>query len=147
MRRVLVSMLMIGMVMGLCGLASAGETAAKPVATIAFDAGSVAAGIGYSWGSGTLTYKGKKYPFKVDGLAVGDVGVTKVDAVGEVYDLKNLDDFAGTYTATSAEATVGGGAGIARMKNQNGVTLIVKARTQGINFKLALSGVKFELKK
>ncbi len=147
MRRVLVSVLMVGVVVGFFGLASTGETAAKPVATIKFDAGSVAAGIGYSWGSGTLTYKGKKYPFKVDGLAVGDVGVTKVDAIGEVYDLKNLEDFNGTYTATTAEATVGGGAGIARMKNQNGVTLIVKARTQGINFKLALSGVKFELTK
>ncbi len=147
MRRVLVSVLMVGVVMGLLGLASLGETAAKPAATIKFDEGSVAAGIGYSWGSGKLTYKGKTYPFKVDGLAVGEVGAAKVEAVGEVYDLKKLDDFTGTYTATSAEATAGGGAGIARMKNQNGVTLIVKARTQGINFKLALSGVKFELTK
>ncbi len=147
MRRVLMSVLVVGVVVGLLGLANTGETAAKPVATIKFDEGSVAAGIGYSWGSGKLTYKGKSYPFKVDGLAVGDVGAVKVEAVGEVYDLKKLEDFSGTYTATSAEATAGGGAGIARMKNQNGVTLIVKARTQGINFKLALSGVKFELTK
>ena len=147
MRRVLMSVLVIGVVGGFCGLASLGEPAAKPVATFSFDEGSVAAGIGYSWGSGKLTYKGKKYPFKVDGLSVGDVGAKKVSAAGEVYDLKKLEDFNGTYTATTAEATVGGGAGIARMKNQNEVTLIVKARTQGINFKLALSGVKFELTK
>jgi len=147
MRRGFVSLLLVGALVGLLGLASPGETAAKPAATLKFDEGSVAAGLGYSWGSGTLMYKGKRYPFKVDGLAVGEVGAVKIDAVGEVYDLKKLEDFGGTYTATSAEATAGGGAGIARMKNENGVTLVVKARTQGINFKLALSGVKFTLTK
>jgi len=147
MQRAAICVLLIGVVVGALGLPSLGETATKPVATLKFDEGSVAAGLGYSWGSGTLTYKGKSYPFKVDGLAVGEVGAVKVEAVGEVYDLKKLADFSGTYTATSAEASAGGGAGIARMKNENGVTLIVKARTQGINFKLALSGVKFTLTK
>ena len=43
----------------------------KPDATVEFSGGSVAAGIGYSWGSGTLTYKGMKYPITVDGLSAG----------------------------------------------------------------------------
>ena len=147
MRRGLVTLLVVGVIVGLGGLLQAAEKPPKPVATIKFDEGSVAAGIGYSWGSGKLMYKGKTYPFKVDGIAVGEVGATKVDAVGEVYALKKLADFNGTYTALAAEGTAGGGMGIARMKNQNGVVLQVKVRTQGLDVKLALSGVKFELTK
>jgi hypothetical protein len=147
MRRGLVALLVVGVIVGLGGLVIAAEKSPKPVATLTFDEGSVAAGIGYSWGSGKLMYKGKTYPFKVDGIAVGEVGATKVDAVGEVYYLKKLADFNGTYTAVAAEGTAGGGMGVARMKNQNGVVLQVKVRTQGLDVKLALSGVKFELTK
>ena len=34
---------------------------ARPDATLQLSGGSVAAGIGWSWGSGTLTYKGKNF--------------------------------------------------------------------------------------
>ena len=80
-----------------------------PDATVEFSGGSVAAGIGYSWGSGTLTYKGVKYPITVEGLSAGSVGVTDVTASGKVYHLAKLADFEGNYTSGSAGATVGGG--------------------------------------
>src|SRR5215831_11408834 len=51
-----------------------------PDATIALHGGSIAAGIGISWGSGTLTYKGKDYPIDVKGLSIGDVGATSIEA-------------------------------------------------------------------
>ena len=47
---------------------------ATPDATIKLSAGSVAAGVGVSWGSGTLSYQGKSYPISVNGLDVGSVG-------------------------------------------------------------------------
>lgn len=119
----------------------------KPDATIRFSQGQVAVGIGYSWGDGVLTYQVKEYPFKIKGLSVVDVGVSKVDANGEVFNLKKLEDFNGTYTTVSAEATLAGGAGVITMKNQNGVTIKVFALTKGVNFKLALEGVKLTLKK
>jgi len=119
----------------------------KPDATLTLSEGQVAAGIGWSWGKGVLTYNGKSHPFKVDGLSVGDVGITKADAVGKVYHLKNLTDFNGTYAAAAAEGTVGGGAGVSAMKNGNGVVLQLKSTTQGVNFKLAGAGVKFTLEK
>src|SRR5207237_9201232 len=62
-------------------------------ATLRFSGGSFAAGIGFSWGSGTLTYQGKNYSVKVKGLSVGKVGVTSASAYGEVYNLKHLQDF------------------------------------------------------
>src|SRR5690349_7757825 len=60
------------------------RAADAPDATIKLSGGSVAAGVGLSWGSGTLTYKGKTYPISVNGLSVGDVGVTKIEASGDV---------------------------------------------------------------
>ena len=104
-------------------------------------------GIGYSWGSGTLTDKGKKYPFSVDGLSVGAVGGSSITASGSVYHLKKLEDFNGNYTAATAAATVGGGAGATAMQNDKGVVIQLTSTTQGIDFKLAGSGVKINLKK
>ncbi len=119
----------------------------KPDGTIKLSQGQVAVGIGYSWGKGALTFQGKEYPFKIRGLSVVDVGVSSADANGNAFNLKNLADFNGTYTTVTAEATVAGGAGGTTMKNQNGVIIKIVSTTQGINFKLALEGVKFTLTK
>jgi hypothetical protein len=73
--------------------------AQTPDATIRLSAGSVAAGIGVSWGSGTLTYQGKTYPIDVKGLSIGDAGISKIEASGKVYNLKKLNDFNGNFTA------------------------------------------------
>src|SRR5271157_6278041 len=86
--------------------AHGGEPKKTPDGTLEFSGGSVAAGIGYSWGSGTLIYKGMKYPITVDGLSAGSVGATDVTASGKVYHLAKLADFDGNYTSASAGATV-----------------------------------------
>jgi hypothetical protein len=127
----------------LAGLALA--QAKKPDATLTLSEGSVAVGIGYSWGKGTLTYQGKTYPVKVQGLAVGEVGIQRATATGEVFNLKKLADFNGNYVAGAAGATVGGGAGITAMKNQNGVVIELKSTTQGASLKLAAEGVKLSV--
>src|ERR1044071_3453964 len=69
----------------------------RPDATLRMSTGGFALGIGVSWGSGTLTYKGKNYPIKVKGLSVGRVGATSSSAYGEVFNLKHLQDFNGHY--------------------------------------------------
>ena len=119
----------------------------KPDATIKLSGGSVAAGVGFSWGSGTLTYKGKTHPIDVKGLSVGDVGVTKVEASGTVHNLKSLDDFDGNYTAVGAGATAGGGGSASTMRNQNGVTVDLVSTTQGVKIAIAASGVEMKIKK
>ena len=120
---------------------------ATPSATVKLSGKSVEAGVGVSWGKGTLTYKGKHYPFSVDGLTVGGVGATSVTATGTVYHLKSLEDFNGQYAAASAGATVGGGGGVATMKNANGVTMDLKATTRGVSLKLGPDGIKVTLEK
>ena len=146
MRRVVSGMAAVVTVVSLCiGFSLAADAKRKPDATLKLSEGSVAVGIGWSWGKGTLTYKGKSYPVKVDGLTVGEVGVKRATAVGNVYDLKSLADFDGTYVAGGAGATIGGGAGITAMKNQNGVTIEMKSTTQGASLKLAAEGLKLSV--
>src|SRR5512136_2217871 len=123
------------------------EKKPKPDATLTMSEGQVGVGIGWSWGKGALSYKGKKYEFKVDGLSVIDVGITKATSKGKVFNLKKIEDFDGIYTAMAAEGTVAGGAGVTKMKNQNGVVIELVSTTQGANLKLAAEGVKFTIKK
>lgn len=141
----------ITMTLLLCfsGLAIAQEKKAekKVDATLTMSEGQVALGIGYSWGKGVLTYEGKAYPFKVKGISVVDIGITKATSSGKVYNLKKLEDFDGNYTAASAEGTVGGGAGALTMKNQNGVVIDLVSTTVGANLKLSVEGVKITLEK
>ena len=126
---------------------SALAKASLPDATLQLNQGSVAAGIGFSWGGGTLTYRGKRYPVSVDGLTVGSVGISRATAAGSVYNLKKLEDFNGNYTAAGAGGTLGGGAGVTEMKNQNGVVIGMKSTTQGASLKLAAEGIKLSLAK
>ncbi len=121
--------------------------AEQPDATLKMTQGQFAIGIGWSWGEGVLTYQGKEYPFKVKGLTVVDIGITKATSTGKVYNLKKLEDFNGNYMSGSAEGTLGGGAGALSMKNQNGVVIDLVSTTQGVNLKLAVGGVDIELKK
>ena len=128
-------------------LTSAFAEEKTPDATLKLSGGSVAAGIGFSWGSGTLTYKGKEYPVEVKGLSAGDVGVTKVEASGKVYNLKDLADFDGNYTGVGAGAAVAGGGSVVAMKNQAGVTVDLVATTQGVKVALGGAGVDMKIKK
>jgi hypothetical protein len=146
MKRVTASMLVLVMVLVLSVLTFAAEEK-KPDATLKLTEGQVGIGIGWSWGKGVLTYKGKDYPFKVEGLSVGDVGITKAEAEGKVYNLKKLEDFTGTFASAAAEATVALGAGATAMKNEKGVVIHLLPKTKGVNLKLAGEGVKFTLEK
>lgn len=127
------TVLSVVVAVGLC-LASWATTASakdeKPDATVEFNGGSAAAGVGLSWGAGVIKYKGRSYAFKVNGLSVGAVGLSQASGAGEVFHLKNLDDLNGTYVAVGVGLTVAGGGGVATMKNQNGVTMEVKATTR-----------------
>src|ERR1700680_1904950 len=119
----------------------------KPDATLRLSGGSVAAGIGFSWGKGTLTYKGKDYPISVSGLSLGKVGITGATASGEGYNLKKLRDFDGNYTAAGAGMTLAGGRSAVAMKNQNNVRVLLTSTTRGVDVTIGGGGVDMKLKK
>ncbi len=118
-----------------------------PDATIRLSEGSVAAGIGWSWGKGTLHFQGKTYPVKISGLTVAEVGITKAEASGSVYNLKSIEDFNGVYAAAGTEGTAGKGAGVSSLRNTKGVVINLKSETKGANIMIAAEGLKLEVEK
>lgn len=117
----------------------------KADGTVSLEVKQVAVGVGWTWGSGRLQYKGKTYRFKVDGFAVNAVGASSAEVDGYVYGLRELKDFEGTYTAIDASAAVGGGVGISSMKNGNGVRLTFRKTTQGLSAQAGPEGIKITL--
>ncbi len=71
--------------------------------------------------------------------------MTSITANGEVFNLRRVEDFAGNYAAVAAEATVGGGASVTYLRNQNGVVIKVIATTAGLDFQLSGNGVGITL--
>jgi hypothetical protein len=115
-------------------------------ATIEFHGGAVAVGVGFSWGSGTVTYDGKTYPLSVNGLSALDVGASKYSASGTVRHLKSIKDIEGTYAAGELGATVAGGASISSMKNDKGVVIEFNTTRAGLQFSIAPKGATIKLK-
>lgn len=123
----------------------AGAEEKVPSGTIEIEEKEFALIIGGSFGKGNLQYEGNNYPFKISGLKVGGLGVSKISAVGQVYDLFDLSQFAGTYVAGDYGITLGGGVGGVVMKNENNVYMRIKSTSEGIAVSLGASGVTIKL--
>ena len=136
----------VAVLLSLASFASAADKK-TPDGTVKLSEGTVAAGIGWSWGHGTLTYQGKTYKFKVEGLTVGEVGMTKAEATGNVYDLKSLDDFDGVYGAAGAGIAVQEGKGATALINPKKVQIVLTSQTKGATLKVAAEGLKIKLEK
>jgi len=115
--------------------------------SITIDETEFAAVLGGSTGGGVLTFGGKDYKFKLEGLTAGiNVGVSKVKGNGFVYGLKNIADFAGTYKQFDVSGTGGAGAGMVHMKNDKGVIIALGTTQKGLQLNLGSgSGVKIKL--
>jgi len=119
-----------------------------PDATLRMSIGGVHLGIGGSSGSGTLTYKGRSYPFRVSGMAVGRVGVTSSSAVGDVFNLRHLQDFNGNYTVSGAGTrgvTLGAGRTGTIMSNQAGVIVRISSTQRGVAVNATGGGLTMQL--
>jgi hypothetical protein len=138
-------------VAALCVVAVVSASAEKekplyPVGTMQFESTSIAAGIGVSWGNGTFSFEGKTYPIKVQGLGLATVGIAKVNAVGDVFNLKKPSDVAGTYVGITGGIAIAGGVKGILARNEHGVVLDLKATQQGVSFNLGADGFTISLK-
>jgi len=139
----------------LSAVAVAADDAATPVAPGAipsgyvwYSGGSVAVGIGYTWGHGTLynSKDQKQYPFKLSGVSIADVGGAGINAEGEVYNLTSPADLAGDYSAVTAGVTIIEGGSVAYLKNEKGVVIKLHSQTGGLRFNLSANGMHITLK-
>ena len=143
-KRILLS---LAMVMMLLAVVAPGQAQPEAISgTVSIDLTSVAAGIGASWGSGVLRYQGRTYRFSVTGLTVGDVGISTISAVGNVYNLYRPSDLAGNYAAVGAGIAVAGGVGGVSMQNQKGVLIELYSVQQGVQLTIGPQGFNIEMR-
>jgi hypothetical protein len=148
MARKMVCLLVLVLLAGGMWSVAVAQEASDLSGTVTVTATSVAAGIGWSWGSGTLTLlDGSQHQFKVSGLDVVAVGIKQATGVGNVYNMKKLEDFEGKYVKAAAGMAVGGGAGATSMRNDKGVVINITGVGQGVDFRLAVSGMDVTLVK
>jgi len=84
-------------------------------------------------GTGVLTFRGKEYKFQVGGVGIGGIGLSTVDAAGEVYNLRDLAQFPGTYGQARYGFALGtSSAGDLWMQNEAGVIMHLKAKRTGL---------------
>lgn len=120
--------------------------APKVSGTIKLESTSIAVGIGVKWGKGTLTlHDGTTHKVKINGLSVIDVGVTKIEASGEVFNLVELTDLDGTFLAGEAGIALGPGRSAAAMKNNKGVVIQLRSTQKGVKLTLAPEGLSIKL--
>lgn len=122
--------------------------APKVSGTVKMETKSVAAGIGFEWGHGTLTmYDGSTHKFKITGLSIIDVGIASASFSGEVYKLTDPQDLSGNYFAGEAGLVFAGGGSAVTMKNANDVVMQLKSKQKGLKLTLAPEGLKIKLEK
>jgi hypothetical protein len=126
------------------GVALAAELG-KPVGHVTIEMGQGGFILSATGGRGTLTFMGRKHAFKVGGLGVGEIGVAKVTAVGEVYGLKRLEDFPGGYFEARAGYAAVKGKGIQWLENSNGVVLQLRSTSKGLSLNLGADGLIIEM--
>lgn len=127
------------------GGAQLDKTPIYPLGEISLEATSAAAGVGFSWGEGTLKFQGKEYKFKVKGLSVAAVGFSRISATGDVYNLTKPSDLAGTYASVSAGLALARGVEGLVMKNNQGTVIVLRAQQQGVKLSLSVDGFAIEM--
>ena len=128
--------------------AGAADAPKVPSGTVNINETQFALIVGGSTGGGVLTYQGKQYPFKIEGMSLGaNVGISNLSASGEVYDLTELSKFPGTFSKLESSITLGGGVGGTVLKNQNGVIMRLTSTSEGLQLNLSASGVTVKFDK
>ena len=99
-----------------------------------------------SGGGGTLKFHGRNYPFKLGGLGIGGIGVSRLDATGTVYNLNRLEDFNGVYgQARTGWAAGKQGKGQMWLENPNGVYIHLRTQRKGLALSVGADGMVIKL--
>lgn len=119
---------------------------AQSTGTVRFKVAKAGFIIGVGGGTGTLTFKGRTYPLRVDGIGAGTVGVASADLVGTASNLRTATDIVGTYSAAGAGLAVAGGARALTLQNSNGVVLRLQGRQAGFEASLGVGGATISMR-
>ena len=86
-------------------------------------------------GSGTLTFRGRTYPFTLIGSLIGPGAISTMQASGEVYKLHDVSQFSGPWIqGTGSLAITAKANGEIWLENRNGIIMRLNAAQAGLTF-------------
>lgn len=103
--------------------------------------------VGGGVGSGVLTYRGRTYPFRLSGISLGiTAGATIGRLEGRASGIRDVSDFAGSYSSVGGGAALVGGLSGVHLRNEKGVTMVLQGPKAGLEFAANISGIMISLK-
>jgi hypothetical protein len=133
---------------------AAGGGAPKPDGKFRMITTSISPNMGVSWADGELSYNNQTYKFRVEARTYTESEVLRglagqqIVIEGGVFNLKNVGDFAGTYTHIKPEAVkaMGGTGKNPAYQNEKGVVLVVTRRIKmDYGLYVSLTGDSFKV--
>jgi hypothetical protein len=98
-------------------------------------------------GGGTLYFRGRSYPFTINGLGIGGIGASKIKATGEVYQLARVSDLEGVYGQVRLGwALADQGNGRLWLQNEKGVVLRLRTKRQGLMLAAGADAVRIQFR-
>lgn len=114
----------------------------QPVGTVTINEYELAFIFNGQMGGGKLNFQNNTYDFKLGGLGIGGIGASHLQSSGEVYNMKNVWQFPGTYLQGSlGYSATNQGKGDLWLQNENGVVLHLKSSQQGLGLTTGADGV------
>ncbi|QQO37227.1 hypothetical protein JJC00_17415 [Bradyrhizobium diazoefficiens] len=103
--------------------------------------------VGGGVGRGVLTYRGRTYPFRLSGISLGiTAGATIGRLEGRASGIRDVSDFAGSYSSVGGGAALVGGLNGVHLRNEKGVTMVLQGPKAGLEFAANISAITISLK-
>jgi hypothetical protein len=117
-----------------------------PDATVSIDIAQASYYGSAASGGGTLRYQGRSHPISIKSIGAGGLGVQTIHATGNVYHLKSLSAFSGTYTGARSGLTLLNGKMHERLANDKGTVIYLTGKTAGLSTNYGIDKFIIELK-
>ena len=103
--------------------------------------------VGAGTGSGVLTYRGRNYPFKVSGFSLGVTAGASVSRLeGWASGIRQVSDFAGTYSSVGSGGAFVGGIGGIQLGNTKGVKIALQGPRAGMELAANVTRVRISMR-
>ncbi|MEP4484194.1 hypothetical protein [Marinobacter alexandrii] len=129
-----------------CSSTTSSGVTERPAGTITVREGQLLRiGAGGS-GEGTLVFRGWQHTFLVENMVLSAIGPGSVELDGEVWNLENVEDFAGTYRPVKQDYDGEKGLSGVWMENEKGVRVQVRTVGQDLSVRVDSTGSIVTLK-
>ena len=116
--------------------------------TVVIDETQVSLILGGDMGGGVVVMGEESRNFKTTGIKLGGIGVQKLHLIGNVYDMKKIEDFGGVYATFQMGATLGyASKNSIWLKNDKGVKINLKSSgAEGVALAIGVEGLDIIMK-